>query len=66
MVELVGVMSGVDEWPSDMDARVAALDFADSIISIDGVSCSSFEPSVSTYDPSLSTDSLDSEQLRQR
>ncbi|GMT00366.1 hypothetical protein PENTCL1PPCAC_22540, partial [Pristionchus entomophagus] len=66
MVELVGVMSGVDEWPSDMDARVAALDFSDSILSIDGVSCSSFEPSVSTYDPSVSTDSLDSEQLRLR
>ncbi|GMR53453.1 hypothetical protein PMAYCL1PPCAC_23648, partial [Pristionchus mayeri] len=64
MVELVGVMSGVDEWPSDMDTRVAALDFADSILSIDA--SSSFEPSLSTYDPSLSTDSLDSEQLRQR
>ncbi|GMT28342.1 hypothetical protein PFISCL1PPCAC_19639, partial [Pristionchus fissidentatus] len=66
MVELVGVMSGVDEWPDDMDVRVAALDFADSILSIDAASCSSFEPSVSTYDPSVSTDSLDSEQLRQR
>lgn len=33
MVELVGVMPDVDEWPSDMDARVAALDFGDSMLS---------------------------------
>ncbi|CAD6184746.1 unnamed protein product [Caenorhabditis auriculariae] len=56
MVELceLRMLPDGDDWPADIDSRIAALNFGgDSVL---------FE----SFDPSVSTDSLDSQQLRER
>lgn len=57
MVELceLHMMPDEDQWPDDIDARIAALNFC-------GEDSMLFE----SVDPSVSTDSLDSEQFRER
>ncbi|CAB3407379.1 unnamed protein product [Caenorhabditis bovis] len=56
MVELceLQIIPDEDQWPDDIDSRIAALNFGgDSVL---------FE----SFDPSVSTDSLDSQQFRER
>lgn len=57
MVELceLHMMPEEDQWPDDIDARIAALNFC-------GEDSMLFE----SIDPSVSTDSLDSQQFRER